>query len=125
MSKSTEKIVAELRAAIAMPVDPANLSGVANIPRGGVNAEPATPDAVDVCIAEDGQSVIIMDPADDPVWSLGFQLPVWAAYDGDKAVLRITPDGRNLLIASDRDARPVMFPIPKDVRRGLARWCDV
>lgn len=126
MSKHTEKIVAQLRAAIAMPGDPANSSGVAPFLLDGVGMSPcpATPDTVDVVIAEDGQSVILTDPADDARWSLGFRLPIWAAFDGDKAVVRVTPDARCLLVARDRDARPQMFPIPDGVCRDLLRHCE-
>lgn len=99
--------------------DRATRSGAANS-LGGVKRR-AVPDAPDAVIAEDGQSVLLIDPADDPRWWFSFRLPIWAAYDGDKAQVRVTPDCRNIVVAREPGGRPELFTIPESVQLDLRR----
>lgn len=94
-------------------------SGTAGSPVGGARA--AVPDTPDACICEDGRTILIVDPADDPRWTVSFALPGWFAFDPETAIVRVTPNGRNVIVADGPDARPELFAIPEAIRRDLRR----
>lgn len=120
-----DRIEADMRRERAALERPANgrgpKSGVADSSSGGVKRRAAAPDAV---IAEDGQSVLLIDPADDPRWWFSFRLPIWAMYDDDTAEVRVTPDCRNIVVAREPGGRPELFSIPEDVQMDLRRHAD-
>lgn len=97
----------------------ATRSGTASSSYGG--ARPAVPGTPDAWLCEDGRTILLMDPAADPRWSVSFALPGWFAFDPETAIVRVTPNGRNVIVAGDPEARPELFAIPEPIRRDLRR----
>lgn len=100
-----------------MPDEPATRSGAAVFPC-GVSRRAAVPDA---SLCEDGRTILLVDPGDDPCWTVSFALPGWFAFDPDTAIARVTPDLRHVVVAGDPEARPELFAIPEAIRRDVRR----
>lgn len=77
--------------------------------------------APDTAMCEDGRTILISDPADEPQWHESWTLPDWMWFDSDEVIVRIAPDLSQLSVEGGSYPLPILVAPPAAQQSAVQR----